>query len=183
MVSRLLAKVNPCAITNCTKPQHSTTGQSLCIGLHVLCTHTAHWRGHFEFKLGDGYYRTVQSVYIHQTFEMEDGVPAQTLGSPTKRFCVDTSIVWRTVQLFQQTGVVGRTSTVDAATPSLALRWQEPGVVVMDNASIHHVHGISQMISKSGAILMFLPPDYNSIEETFSKIKTPLTRFCLSLCR
>ena len=31
-------------------------------------------------------------------------------------------------------------------------------VVVMDNASIHHVSGISELISMAGALLIYLPP-------------------------
>ena len=48
-------------------------------------------------------------------------------------------------------------------------------VVVMDNASIHHVDGIMDLITGVGALLIFLPPyspDFNPIEETFSKVKT-----------
>ena len=53
-------------------------------------------------------------------------------------------------------------------------------VVVMDNASIHHVHGISEIISDAGALVVFLPPylpDYNPIEEMFSRIKTSLKAY------
>ena len=48
-------------------------------------------------------------------------------------------------------------------------------VVIMDNASIHHVDELVQMIQGVGAMIIFLPPyspDYNSIEEAFSKVKT-----------
>ena len=48
-------------------------------------------------------------------------------------------------------------------------------VVIMDNASIHHVDGIMDLIAGVGALLIFLPPyspDYNPIEEAFSKVKT-----------
>lgn len=48
-------------------------------------------------------------------------------------------------------------------------------VVIMDNASIHHVDEVVQMIQGVGAMIIFLPPyspDYNPIEEAFSKVKT-----------
>ena len=48
-------------------------------------------------------------------------------------------------------------------------------VVVLDNASIHHVDGIVDLITGIGALIIFLPPyspDYNPIEEAFSKVKT-----------
>ena len=49
-------------------------------------------------------------------------------------------------------------------------------IVEMDNASIHHnIDGISEVITAAGALLNFLPPyspDYNPIEEAFSKVKT-----------
>ena len=48
-------------------------------------------------------------------------------------------------------------------------------VVIMDNASIHHVEAISNIIEdQAGARLLFLPPyspDLNPIEEVFSKVK------------
>ena len=48
-------------------------------------------------------------------------------------------------------------------------------VVIMDNASIHHTDEVVQMIQGVGAMVIFLPPyspDYNPIEEAFSKVKT-----------
>ena len=47
-------------------------------------------------------------------------------------------------------------------------------IVVMDNASIHHIEGVKEMINEVGALLLYLPPhlpDYNPIEELFSKLK------------
>ena len=47
-------------------------------------------------------------------------------------------------------------------------------IVIMDNASIHSVDGIVEMIQQVGAMVMFLPPyspDFNPIEELFSKVK------------
>ena len=53
-------------------------------------------------------------------------------------------------------------------------------IVVMDNASVHHVDGISDLISTAGSLLIYLPPyshDYNPIEEAFSKVKTLLKQY------
>lgn len=48
-------------------------------------------------------------------------------------------------------------------------------VVIMDNASIHHVDGVTDLIeNQAGARLLFLPPyspDLNPIEEVFSQVK------------
>ena len=56
-----------------------------------------------------------------------------------------------------------------------ALNGKNPhSVVIMDNASIHHVDGIMDLIAGVGALLIFLPlysPDYNPIEAS-SKVKT-----------
>ena len=53
-------------------------------------------------------------------------------------------------------------------------------IVVMDNASIHHSDGVYDVISDSGALLIYLPPyssDYNPIEELFSKLKAVVKRY------
>ena len=50
-------------------------------------------------------------------------------------------------------------------------------VVVLDNASIHHVEAVTELISSTGALVRFLPPyspDLNPIEEAFSKLKAYL---------
>ena len=47
-------------------------------------------------------------------------------------------------------------------------------VVVFDNASIHHMSTVIDLITAAGALVRFLPPyslDLNSIEEAFSKVK------------
>ena len=50
-------------------------------------------------------------------------------------------------------------------------------VVILDNASIHHVDEAVTAIEDTGAIVHFLPPyspDLNPIEETFSKVKSTM---------
>ena len=47
-------------------------------------------------------------------------------------------------------------------------------VVIMDNASIHHIEEVSKTIQDVGALLIPLPPyspDYNPIEKAFSKLR------------
>ena len=51
-------------------------------------------------------------------------------------------------------------------------------VLVLDNASIHHVDGIVRMVESVGGLVLFLPPyspDFNPIEELFSKLKATLS--------
>ena len=50
-------------------------------------------------------------------------------------------------------------------------------VVILDNASIHHVDEAVRLISSAGAIVRFLPPyspDLMPLEEAFSKVKSSL---------
>ena len=50
-------------------------------------------------------------------------------------------------------------------------------VVILDNASIHHVESATHLIEETGALAIFLPPyspDYMPIEQCFSKIKSYL---------
>ena len=57
-------------------------------------------------------------------------------------------------------------------------------IVIMDNASIHSVEGIVEMIQQVGAIVLFLPPyspDYNPIEALFSKVKKAIKQYESSL--
>lgn len=52
-------------------------------------------------------------------------------------------------------------------------------VVIMDNCAIHNVDGIVKSIHDVGALVHFLPPyspDFQPIEETFSKVKTKMYR-------
>ncbi len=53
--------------------------------------------------------------------------------------------------------------------------WPLPNlVVIMDNAAIHKVDGIWEMVEEHGSHLIYLPaysPDLNPIEEAFSLIK------------
>ena len=50
----------------------------------------------------------------------------------------------------------------------------------MDNAAIHHVDGIMSMVEQVGALVLFLPPyspDFNPIEELFSKLKVTIKQY------
>lgn len=56
----------------------------------------------------------------------------------------------------------------------------KPGdIVIMDNLSSHKVAGVQEAIEAAGASLMFLPPyspDFNPIEQVFSKLKALLRK-------
>ena len=50
-------------------------------------------------------------------------------------------------------------------------------VIVLDNASIHHSSDALALTEKAGSVVQFLPPyspDFNPIEEAFSKVKSVL---------
>ena len=50
-------------------------------------------------------------------------------------------------------------------------------ILVMDNASVHHVDQVLEMVDNAGCLLWFLPaysPDMNPIEEVFSQVKRSL---------
>ncbi len=52
-------------------------------------------------------------------------------------------------------------------------------IVVMDNLSVHKSKRVEQLIEEAGAELLFLPaysPDFNPIEEAFSKMKGVLRK-------
>ena len=53
----------------------------------------------------------------------------------------------------------------------------QQSIIVMDNASIHHVYPVIEALEEAGCLLLFLPPyspDLNPIEECFSKVKSQL---------
>ena len=55
----------------------------------------------------------------------------------------------------------------------------EGDVVVMDNLSVHKSERVSEMIEGAGAEVLYLPPyspEFNPIEEAFSKIKNLLRK-------
>ncbi len=59
----------------------------------------------------------------------------------------------------------------------LAPTLSEGDTVVMDNLPAHKAAGIRDTIEAAGARLMFLPPyspDFNPVENAFSKLKAPL---------
>lgn len=52
-------------------------------------------------------------------------------------------------------------------------------IVVMDNLSSHKVAGVREAIEATGASLLYLPPyspDFNPIEQYFSKLKAALKK-------
>jgi transposase len=61
----------------------------------------------------------------------------------------------------------------------LAPTLQLDDIVIIDNASIHKVIGVAEAIEAVGAKLLYLPqysPDFNPIEQAFSKFKALLRK-------
>ena len=56
---------------------------------------------------------------------------------------------------------------------------EEGDVVVMDNLSVHKSEAVRELIEGTGAKILYLPPyspEFNPIEEAFSKIKNLLRK-------
>ena len=67
------------------------------------------------------------------------------------------------------------TCSVDRCLVPILQPFNGSNAVVMDNAEIHHVERVIISIHNTGAIIRFLPPyspDYNPLEESFSKVKS-----------
>jgi transposase len=74
-------------------------------------------------------------------------------------------------------GTVFETYMEDVLLPTL----QEGQVVVMDNLSAHKAERVRELIEAKGCVLIYLPPyspDYNPIEQAFSKLKGYLRAAC-----
>ena len=93
---------------------------------------------------------------------------------------------WRTVTMLATLTLKGLQApmTIESATDGDVFRTYlerilcpqlSPGqVVIMDNLSAHKVAGVRQLIESTGAKLVYLPPyspDFNPIEQAWSKIK------------
>jgi hypothetical protein len=71
--------------------------------------------------------------------------------------------------------VVNRRPILGIVPPTLQL----DDIVIIDNASIHKVIGVAEAIEAVGAKLLYLPqysPDFNPIEQAFSKLKALLRK-------
>ena len=84
---------------------------------------------------------------------------------------VKHSVNGETFYQFMQATVLPQLMTFNGVTPH--------SVLIMDNCSIHHVYvdAIVNMVHEVGALVQFLSPyspDYNPIEEAFSKVKAYL---------
>jgi transposase len=65
------------------------------------------------------------------------------------------------------------------ATQFLAPTLAPGDIVIMDNLPAHKVAGVREAIERAGARLLFLPPyspDFNPIEQAFSKLKALLRK-------
>jgi transposase len=74
-------------------------------------------------------------------------------------------------------GPVDRVSFRAYVEQVLAPELRPNDIVVMDNLQLHKAAGIAEAIQAAGASLLYLPPyspDYNPIENMWSKVKTHL---------
>lgn len=93
---------------------------------------------------------------------------------------------WRTLTVLGALTVEGMLASMTIESPTdgevflayleqvLGPRLQPGHVVVMDNLAAHKVAGVRQLIEARGAQLLYLPPyspDFNPIEQAWSKIK------------
>jgi len=96
---------------------------------------------------------------------------------------------WRTLTLLSALSLQGVVAAMTVESPTdgdvflayveqvLGPRLQPGQVVVMDNLPAHKVEGVRRLIEARGAELLYLPPyspDFNPIEQAWSKIKQQL---------
>lgn len=96
---------------------------------------------------------------------------------------------WRTLTLLGAMSLQGVIAAMTVESPTdgdvflayleqvLCPRLQPGQVVVMDNLPAHKVDGVRSLIEATGAELLYLPPyspDFNPIEQAWSKIKQQL---------
>jgi transposase len=78
-------------------------------------------------------------------------------------------------------GAMDRLSFEAYVAQCLAPELRPGAIVIMDNLSAHKSAAIGQLIKNVGATLWYLPPyspDYNPIEQMWSKVKAILKRVC-----
>ena len=96
---------------------------------------------------------------------------------------------WRTLTLLSAMSLQGMLAAMTVESPTdgdvflayveqvLCPRLQSGQVVVMDNLPAHKVEGVRRLLEAVGAELLYLPPyspDFNPIEQAWSKIKQQL---------
>jgi transposase len=78
-------------------------------------------------------------------------------------------------------GAMDRLSFEAYVAQCLAPALRHGAVVILDNLSAHKSAAITQLIENAGATVWYLPPyspDYNPIEQMWSKVKAILKRVC-----
>lgn len=96
---------------------------------------------------------------------------------------------WRTLTLLSAMSLEGMVAAMTVESPTdgdvflayveqvLCPRLRPGQVVIMDNLPAHKVDGVRSLIEAAGAELLYLPPyspDFNPIEQAWSKIKQQL---------
>ncbi len=96
---------------------------------------------------------------------------------------------WRTLTVLAALTTAGVLASMTIESPTdgdvflafveqvLGPRLQPGHVVILDNLAAHKVEGVRQLIESRGAQLLYLPPyspDFNPIEQAWSKVKQRL---------
>ena len=116
-----------------------------------------------------GYSLQGKPLVSHELLVRGERISAIAFMSMLNCKTVKHSVNGETFYDFIQTALLPHLMTFNGTNPH--------SVVIMDNCSIHHVDAVIRMIHEVGALVHFLPPyspDYNPIEEAFSKMKTYL---------
>ena len=101
----------------------------------------------------------------HRTFSFAERMPAAT----------DLGLS----RLLQSPGTVFLNALMDGIEQVLVPTLKPGDIVVMDNLPAHEPAGVREAIERAGATLSFLPPyspDFNPIENAFSKLKALLRK-------
>ena len=116
-------------------------------------------------------FRGIRPVYKASLIQgkRESAIAAMTMDGVIAATVVEGNVDGNTFLQFLRHDLIPHLLPFDGVNPN--------SVVVLDNASIHHICAVTQLLTSLGVIVRFLPPyspDMNPIEEVFSQVKSYL---------